>query len=366
MAVDQGGRLGRLRVWMAAALASRVVWLTDARRDVRGRETQAAAFIAVLGREHYDERRRTYPVTGWRDLRRVLHQEAGVGSDTLCVIGPLVDDHREVVFYEPRPGAVERLRRALWILPESVLLARQLPADAIACVERAGFRYFVAPDGQSQPVAGAIVSPALFLLAAGMDAGAQVLDWSRGIAASDLLRALRRAPLRVWVAGFRGLRGATSGIAWRALGTLSGAALLVYLVLASAYLSMATRAREAELAGLGTEVTALLGQQREVARMSTEKAAIAALLRARYPAHGPWRIAAAAWRHGALIGRLTFIDGVLTVTGNAPSATDVLAALAALPGVSEAKFVAPVRREQADREEFSISLRLGGSTSRGG
>ena len=44
----------------------------------------------------------------------------------------------------------------------------------------------------------------------------------------------------------------------------------------------------------------------------------------------------------------------------------VLAALAATPGVSEAKFVAPVRREQADREEFSISMRVAGGAARGG
>jgi len=100
--------------------------------------------------------------------------------------------------------------------------------------------------------------------------------------------------------------------------------------------------------------------------MSAEKAAIGALLRDRHPAHEPWRIAAVAWRHGAQLSRLNFVDGVLTVTGTAPAATEVLAALAATPGVAEAKFVAPVRREQADREEFSISMRIAGATARGG
>jgi hypothetical protein len=361
-----GGWLQRLRVRLAATLAARVVWLTDARRDARGNVSDAAALIAVLGREHYDERRRTYPVAGWRDLRRVLRQEPGLGRGTLCVIGPLVEDHREVVFYEPRPGALDRAGRAVWILPESLLLARMLPDDAIAKVERAGFRYFLAPDGRSQPVAGAIVSAELFLLAVGMDGATRTLDWGPGPAAVDPLRALTRVPLRAWIAGFRGPEAAAAQIPWRVLGMLVAAALVVHLGIASVYLSLTTRARERELEGLGGEVASLLKQQRQVERMSAEKAAIGALLRERHPAHEPWRIAAVAWRHGARIARLNFVDGVLTVTGTAPAATDVLAALAATPGVSEAKFVAPVRREQADREEFSISLRIAGGTARGG
>ena len=172
--------------------------------------------------------------------------------------------------------------------------------------------------------------------------------------------------LRAWIAGFRGPEVAAAQIPWRALGTLVAAALVVHLGIASAYLSFTTRAREHELGGLGGEVAALLKQQRQVERMSAEKAAIGTLLRERHPAHEPWRIAAVAWGHGAQIARLNFVDGVLTVTGTAPAATDVLAALAATPGVSEAKFVAPVRREQADREEFSISMRIAGGVARGG
>ena len=366
MDAQPGGWLHNLRARLATALAARIVWLTDARRDARGNVSDAAALVAVLGREHYDERRRTYPVAGWRDLRRVLRQEPGLDRGTICVIGPLVEDHREVVFYEPRPGALDGTGRALWVLPESLLLARLLPDDAVANVERAGFRYFLAPDGRSQPVAGAIVSPELFLLAVGMDSATRILDWGGASRAVDPLRALSRVPLRAWIAGFRGPEVAAAQIPWRALGTLVAAALVVHLGIASAYLSFTTRAREHELGGLGGEVAALLKQQRQVERMSAEKAAIGTLLRERHPAHEPWRIAAVAWGHGAQIARLNFVDGVLTVTGTAPAATDVLAALAATPGVSEAKFVAPVRREQADREEFSISMRIAGGTARGG
>lgn len=361
-----GSWLDRLRARLVATLGARMVWLTDARRDGRGNPSDATVLVAVLGREHYDERRRTYPVASWRDLRRVLRQEPGIAPGTLSIIGPFVEDQREVVFYEPHPGVLERLGRALWVLPESLVLARLLPQDAVANVERDGFRYFLAPDGRSQPVAGAILSPELFLLAVGMDSATRIFDWVPSSPVVNPLRALPRVPLRAWIAGFRGPEAAAEQLPWRALGTLVSAVLVIYLAMASAYLSLTTRAREHALEALGGEVTALLKQQRQVERMSAEKAAIAALLRDRHPAHEPWRIAAVVWGHGARIARLTFVDGVLTVTGNAPAATDVLAALAATPGVAEAKFVAPVRREQADREEFAISVRIAGGAARGG
>ena len=54
MDAHPGGWLDVLRARLATTLAARIVWLTDARRDARGHVSDAAALIAVLGREHYD------------------------------------------------------------------------------------------------------------------------------------------------------------------------------------------------------------------------------------------------------------------------------------------------------------------------
>ena len=66
-----GGMAGRLMT----TLGNRVVWLTDQRRDAAGLANAAPALVVLLGREHYVERRRNYPISSRRDLEGVLKQE---------------------------------------------------------------------------------------------------------------------------------------------------------------------------------------------------------------------------------------------------------------------------------------------------
>lgn len=127
-----GGRL-------AAALSNRVVWLTDERRDASGAPTAAPALVVLVGREHYTERRRTYPISSRRDLDGVLKQELAGTPPTLTLVAAARDDKREVTFFELKPGAVERAGRCVWLVPESLALARRSrrvvwpPSSATAC-----------------------------------------------------------------------------------------------------------------------------------------------------------------------------------------------------------------------------------------
>jgi hypothetical protein len=144
---DQATAGGRLR----EALQRRIVWLTDQRRDLGGESSSAAALVAVLGREHYIERRRKYPIHSRRDLEAVLRQELAQAPPTLTLIGEPDQEKREVTFFELRPGVLEKVGRALWLVPESAALARTLPRGRVASVERDGYRYFLSANGASQP-----------------------------------------------------------------------------------------------------------------------------------------------------------------------------------------------------------------------
>jgi hypothetical protein len=356
---------GALRARLAGALARRIVWLTDARRNLRGEATAEAALITILGREHYGERRKRYPVAGWRDLRRVLAQELGPDSTTLTFIGPLVDDQREVTFYELRPGMTARTGRTLWLLPESLVLARALAPGTAAVVARDGFRYCLEPGGQSHPFAGPIASPALFLLAVGLDGTTPVIEWSADAARAALPGALAKLAPGAWLGGLQRSSIGSFAIAWRPLAMLAAVALVGYLALASLYLTVTAAAREHALAGLGAEVETLLRMEHEVTRSGEQQAAIAALLNARGPSLDLWKVVAAAWSRGAALADIHFVDGELTLRGNAPSATDLLGTLALIQGVRDAKFVAPVRHDQPGREEFAISLTLIPESERG-
>lgn len=364
--VDAGGQAagaarlrdwqGRLRTW----LGRHIVWLTDARRDGLGAVSTAAAVVLVLGREHYVERRRQYPVRSWRDLHRVLKLELADSPGTLTLIGPLHDDRREVTFYEPRAGSVERVGRALWVVPETAPLAAALaPADVVA-VDRDGFRYFLAGSGQSQPAGGAIPTAELFALAVGAGGERPISVWDREESRMRLLSGLRRMPPDAWLRLLRPSLEARWQVAWKPLATLAAGGLVVYLVLASAWLAGAQRARAGALEALGPEVETLLGTQREVQRLEVEQRAIGEILAGRHDTYEVWRLAAEIWRRGAILTGLQLADTRLTLRGTAPDATDVLAAIAAAPGVADARFSAPVRREAAG-EEFAISLTLTGT-----
>ena len=72
-----------------------------------------------------------------------------------------------MTFYEFKPEVLAKVAPAFVLVPESLALAATLPAGRVATVERAGFRYFLASGGVSQPEGGAVTSAELFALEPG-------------------------------------------------------------------------------------------------------------------------------------------------------------------------------------------------------
>jgi len=358
---DAGGSLGAR---VTAALSRRIVWVTDARRDASGRESGAPALVAVLGREHYVERRRHYPILSRRDLAGVLRQELAGAPPTLAVAFPLRDDRREVVFYEFRSEVLSRAAPALMLVPESLALAATLLPGRVASVERAGFRYFLASNGVSQPAAGAVTSADLFAMAAGLDASDGIT-----IAGDELherlLSGLRRIKPETWIQLRMPALRPRLQIEWQPVAAMAAVGLVAYLAAASGYLALTRSAREAELAGLGGEVTKLLVAQRDADRMLSEQAGLAAVMSERRYTFRLWQVAAVAWSKGAQLKSIELRDDMLTLRGSAPVATDVLEAVGAIPGFADAKFSAPVRGSSSTGEDFSLTVTMLREIARG-
>lgn len=347
-------RPGRLE----AALKRRIVWLTDERRDLLGAATTGHALVVVLGREHYTERRRKYPIHSQRDLEAVLAQELTHAPETLTLIGEPAQDKREVTFFELRPDALQKVGSAVWLLPESALLARTLPAGRVASFERYGYRYFLSATGASQPSGGMVATPELFALAMGLDAGEGALQLDRQAAAKRLTRGMRALPPSAWLRLRRPSRLRQSQIEWRFMATVAGVGLAAYLALASGYLLWTRETREAQLEALGGEVESLLAAQREVDRLAAKRAGLGKVWGDRADTYHMWRIAGMAWGRGAQLSAIELKDRDLTLRGRAPVATDVLAVLDQSAGVAGAKFSAPVRGGRDGFEEFVISMKL--------
>ena len=349
----------RLRAFLRGALGRRIFWLTDERRDLSGTPSSSRGIAVVLGREHYTERRKKFPNLSRRDLDAVLKQElAGSRPCVLAVTRP-DDERREVVFFELHDGVLDRAGRAPWLVPESVLVASTLSGGGVACVDRDGFRYFVGSSGVSQAAGGAIGSVELFSLAAGLDGSESPVTLDRGAVEDLLLPSLRRLPADMW----RRLR--TPGHAtrwevdWWPLARVAAVGLVAYLGVASGYLFLTQNAREKELSALGTEVETLLKAQAQVETLEREHAGVAKVESQWVDTYRLWQAVAAAWGKGALVSEIEFKDTEFTIRGSAQLATDVLAAVAAIPGVKNAKFSAPVRGGRSGLEEFSITATLG-------
>lgn len=352
-----GGRLRR-------ALARRIVWLTDGRRDASGEITGSRALVAVLGREHYSERRRQYPILSRRDLDGVLKQELAGGLPTLAVVSAARDDKRDVTFYEFKPEVLAQVAPAFMLVPESLALAATLPAGRVATVERAGFRYFLASGGVSQPEGGAVTSAELFAMAAGLDASDAVTIPGERLH-DRIVSGLGHLKPETWLQLRMPSLGQRIEIDWRPIATMAGVGLVAYLALASGYLAVAREAREKELAGLGSEVEKLLVAQRDVDRMLSEQAGLAAVMADRRNTYRVWQVVSVAWGKGAQIKSVELRDATLTIRGDAAVATDVLAAIDAIPGFADAKFSAPVRSGRSGREDFSLVVTMQPEANRG-
>lgn len=352
---------GRLAV---DVLRSRVAWLTDSLTDLDGESWVGRALVLVLGREHYTERRRRYPPLGRRDLRNVVRQDLAASPATIACLGPVEAEHCEVVFFELAPSAVERLPRAMFVVPETVVLAGGLERGDLADVYRRGFRYFLTGSGISQPAYGAVTDPRLFAIAVGYDADPSVVGLGPDDMSARLTAGLRQLPAWSWWQFFRPIEDARQKIRWQAIAKLVGSTLIAYLVAASAYLGLVERAREAELAGLGPDVENLLNVQQQIDHLQLERAGLVRILQERRYTYIVWQFVAAAWSKGAFVSEIRLMDNRLTIQGEAPSSTEVLAVVAAIPQGSGAKFSAPVRAGANGGEGFSITIDLGGVPAR--
>jgi hypothetical protein len=353
-------------VWRAVQreLRFRLVWRSSARLAFTREVSDKFALLAVIGREHYRERRVRYPVSSRQDLARIVALETRGKSGVLTRIGPLVDNARSVQFFEVAESFVANPPRALFWIPESVVVAIALDEAEVATVARDNFRYYVAQSGVNQLHGGAIVSPALFRMAAGVPL--EGLDREiDGVGVLPLLeRGLRRLSLEDWWS-FIGpeFRGIAKEL-WRPAAAGVAAVGLLYLLSASAYLSGALAFRQWQLDRLGPTVTPLLEAQRRVDALVAERASMRKVFDARVPAWPVWDVATEVWASGGSFTRLAFKDGELVIDGRAPSAVKVLEGLSARKDVSAARFESAVR-QAGDQEQFVIRLRLNGRASGG-
>lgn len=349
----------RLRERLRHALTRRLVWVTSDRRDFHGTETDVPAFVVVVGREHYDERRQQYPIRSWLELSRILRLERPDASSCLAVIGPVLEDRREVTFFDLHPQFVARSGQAAFWIPESLLLSACAERGQVATVERDGIRYFLAHGATSQRAGGLVRSPELFAFAGGIPQDNLVV-WNEASELRERMRgALGSLDVSVWLRCVSPTIKDFVRAHWKPVAALASITMVAYLVLASVYLQGMNWWRERQIAALGSEVSVLLESQRRSDRLATEQRGAAKVLEGRRPTYFVWRVAAKVWEQGGSFEGLSWSDDQLLLRGRTPNAIELLKTISALPGVEGARFAAPVT-DDAGLQSFAIKLKLAG------
>lgn len=348
-------------------LSRHVTWHAGSDRSLAGEAGRSYPLVLILGREHYKERRKSYPALRRRDLEKVLRQELAGGPPTVSVPGPVRGDRRDVSFYSLEPGLVESLPRSLFIVPESIVLATQVPVSGWACVERQGYRYFLFADGSSQPAGGALAQRELVALAAGVDPDIAPEEW-RGSA--ELTRRLRRAlpklPALTWWSCRNPLphRIRLDAIAWRPVVLTAFLVLFGYLALSSLYLQAALSLRSGALETLRPEIQEGLVADEQAREYEARRSALAELWGGRADTQLVWQGVALATQNRASINQVEMRDGRVRLYGEAVDAAEILTLLAAVPDFEDVTFDSAVRSANNGRQNFTLSFVLANGAGR--
>lgn len=356
---------GRLRHWFRSLLGRRLVWVTSQRVDMTGSPSAGLAWVAIIGREHYEQTRRRYPIRRWFDLARVLRLESVVGDDRMALIGPLQNDQREVTCFRFRPGFDRDSVRALFWVPETLLLRDVARRHGVVTVSRENFEYFLSAEGDTLISGGAIRTAALFGIATGSPDEGSSLTLTAGELVEEFVKSIGSLDPTSWWSMRSRVTEAHATRFLRAISVVAVLATLLYLGVVSAYLSVFSGIRERQLASLGPEVSTLAARQRSVDVMAGEIQGLARVAASVPPAWPVWEAVSTVWRSKGAVYSIALVDDVLTLRCTSPVATDTLEALAALKGYTDVRFDSAVRAGGLG-QEFVVSLRRTGPAAGGG
>lgn len=351
----------RLVQGIVRRLLRHVIWHTNDSRNLSDRPGLRSALAIVLGREHYRERRKRYPALRKRDLNKVLREELAGEPPTLTLIGPIEGDGREVSFYRLDEAVLESLPRGLFVVPESLLLSAQLTVDSWADVERGGYRYYLFENGTSQPAGGALEGRELVALASGMDP-ARIPEEYRG--GDEVLLRLRRSlsllPVSTWWSCRNPLPRnlGLDRVAWKPLAVTAGALVFAYLALTSLYLQALLSQRENTLDVLEPQIQEGLVADNEARALEARKVALSELWSGRDDTQRLWEAVGIAVQSQTIVSSVDIRAGRVSLRGETPDASEVLAALASTPSFADVAFDAPVRSGRGGRQSFELSFNL--------
>ncbi len=353
------------------AYLAKLAWWVDARGNTRKlAETAVSATAAqgrlpvlVVARDGYQERWEQFSIRSERELKRVLALR-DAGQPVQHYIGKLHNGQRQVLTVRWHEAVLAIIDRALVVFPESLVLAAGVDAG-LTHIQQSGSSYFLLKQSggqwQSLPASGLVATPDRALLALGgaTSTPQQVLDGEAWRLA--LLQGLQKVGFSAWQQSWQqpsNREGSDQSFPWRPTLLGVGAIVILYGVLSTAYLVIATKSAQSDLESIRTDLDTALTAQATVNTAQQQLASLAAHQSNIVAVDTFWQSIADSQTLNVLVNSAVTDYASVTLASEGVGATRVLTELLQRDYVAGADFTAPVRAQQNGLERFTIEIQL--------
>jgi hypothetical protein len=326
--------------------------------------------LLVLGKEHYRELNRSFPIQSYRELYKVLTLESKSNQQDIQVfiIGDYLDGERQVTIWLcPRALLDQYALKPMFIIPESLLLLEGKQQQLLTLTRHAKVYWFyrASKNGQGKYLSavnqGLLTSAALFKASVGLADDIVEIN----IADEDYLTCLFSQFLQILSRNGFGLKTPLRQLAAIDLrihakycGITAAVLLTSYLSLSSVYLeirlSLAQRSGE-QYKGATQAVFDLKKQLSQAQQKGQQLARVTSLVDA---PSALWRLVSPLVQSGIEIKRISYLPrGICMITGVADKDTEVLAFLNTNKLVADPKLSVPTQIIKG-KDHFNIEFKL--------
>ncbi|MDA9592792.1 hypothetical protein N9R68_02005 [Porticoccaceae bacterium] len=323
--------------------------------------------ILVVGREHYHESVKDYPVGDTRDLKKILSANLGpspYSGQIFYLIERLSEQSHRVTTWVIKTTSIESLVHRPWLLiPETMCILQQRSSPTLIVVSRPGGQVTVS-IGES--------GLASFLSAKNSDLRQSAIIESSTSHFGDLTPQIEMpTSIDVVKIVWRGLVKTllsnpmsfilpikrSSAYPWSRAGKLSATIFAAYLLVSSAFLLGADSWVDFRLDQMQEKASESLDIRRELRARSRSMSAMNDITKSMAPTWIVWETFLGLQDSKTSFTAIAYSNGVVTLSGLASRATDVLSQLGENSAVKTAEFKSPVRKRR-DREQFVIEVVL--------
>lgn len=328
-------------------------------------EANSKKLILILGRQHYHETVKDYPIENINDLKRALSNEpllAPYDGIRLTKIDKLVDRTHRVTIWVIKNTVLSSLKHRPWFLiPESAVITAVKTSQPIIA-QRFGKRLFAVNS-----VSG-LVSRELdhqkdtdtnwrfpFELGSGID---QIPSLDEHQTYQRFIIGVKRLLISAPATFFLPIEfGKLKSYPWAAAGKLSALILSTYLLLVSAGLGVYSWWLDQQLVVVQEEAKSAIEIRREIKSKNLQLLSHNTVRKSVKPLWTVWDLVLDLRVDGIHFSAINFVDGHALFYGVAPRASDVLSRIEADDRTSYAEFLTSVKRRRED-EQFSIKVSL--------